>query len=125
MLIVSNRNNLDIHLSIGVPEEAGDCVDDDVGSDHDPVHVHVRDLVFDDVLHADMLMLHRCQFRESSFPALLLTAIPIMPAALSPMPCQSTTGVEARAAGSEAASRRQRRGVMVTADWGLETRTQR
>ena len=47
-----------------------------------------------------------------------------MPAALSPMPCQSTTGVEARAAGSEAASRRQRRGVMViimTADWGLET----
>ena len=44
-----------------------------------------------------------------------------MPAALSPMPCQSTTGVEARAAGSEAASRRQRWGVMVTADWGLET----
>ena len=47
-----------------------------------------------------------------------------MPAALSPMPCQSTTGVEARAAGSEATSRRQRRGVMgvmVTADWGLET----
>ena len=44
-----------------------------------------------------------------------------MPAALSPMPCQSTTGVEARAAGSEAASRRQRWGVMVTVDWGLET----
>ena len=43
-----------------------------------------------------------------------------MPAALSPMPCQSTTGVEARAAGSEAASRRQRWGVMVRADWGLE-----
>ena len=44
-----------------------------------------------------------------------------MPAALSPMPCQSTTGVEARAAGSEAASRRQRRGVMVRADWRLES----
>ena len=42
-----------------------------------------------------------------------------MPAALSPMPCQSTTGVEARAAGSEAASRRQRWGVMVRAEWGL------
>ena len=25
------------------------------------MHVHVRDLVFDDVLHADMLMLHGCQ----------------------------------------------------------------
>ena len=54
-----------------------------------------------------------------------------MPAALSPMPCQSTTGVEARAAGSEAASRRQRWGVMVvmvrTGDWRHwrgETRTQ-
>ena len=52
---LSHISRGDSDLLVGVLEEAGDRVDDDVGSDHDPVHVHVRDLVFDDVLHVDML----------------------------------------------------------------------
>merc|ERR550539_955941 len=41
------------HLPVGVAEEAALCVDDEVTTDHDPVDVHIGDVVLYDVRNAD------------------------------------------------------------------------